>query len=60
MEAGRRTEPAGGHDELTLPPRLAEALESEEGATRAFAELSYAHQLWFVLAMGEGDVTSRA
>ena len=55
MEASRRTEPAGGHDELTLPRRLADALEREEGATRAFAELSYAHQLWFVLAMGEDE-----
>ena len=44
-----------GGDELTVPPRLAEALESEPGATRAFAELSYAHQLWFVLAMGDDE-----
>ena len=57
MEAGRRTEPTDGHDELTVPPRLAEALESRAGATRLFAALSYAHQLWFVLATEEAEVT---
>jgi hypothetical protein len=40
---------------LPVPPRLADALDDDAVARRAFARLSYEQQRWLVLAVGTGD-----
>ena len=40
---------------LHVPPRIADVLDDDDGARRAFARLSYEQQRWLVLTVGVGE-----
>lgn len=40
---------------LAVPPRIADMLDDDDVARRAFARLSYEQQRWLVLTVGAGD-----
>ena len=42
---------------LDVPPRIADVLDDDDVARRAFARLSYEQQRWLVLTVGTGDRT---
>jgi uncharacterized protein YdeI (YjbR/CyaY-like superfamily) len=41
--------------ELTIPRQIADVLDDDDVARRAFARLSYEQQKWLLLTAGTGD-----
>ena len=43
---------------LDVPQRIADVLDEDDGARRAFARLSYEQQRWLVLTVGADDAAN--